>query len=1037
MPASGRLWRACAMALRASTHAVAAYLGVVVLSCLAPTPASAQTENSLSVATVNCGGGGCTRGASGTISLLDLGLQGPRPVRIVRAALGEQDGGSAPTPAIVGDLCVAYSWGSVGSNLVLTVDVENSNAQDTSLGESTLEISIVGGMGGSNPNSGNCATPRSAPPVIASVRAISFAPGPSAGTAIATLQATVSDPDVYDQRAGRLQYSWFRVDTAGSSLGVATTITVPVTRGQTYTAGTFIEFLATDSVSPDFAAVGTNTSRRNVETFTVPLDTAPVITSANGPVNSPAANTLFALSGSATDDSGLARMQWFGSSQQGSLGTQIGDQPVSGTTASFNLQHQEAAAGTYYYTLRAIDSSGQPTDSPQFPLAVGGGNQPPVALLEIVPNPAQFEPGSNEVSLTLDASGSSDDGLPGPLTYAFFEVEGGSETPIDASTCSGAVDVCQVSRPATPGTRTFRVRVSDGTFASQADSQVAMGETARNLTVAATSGPSQPAALEGADALVDFDSTVTLDGTPLSPGQQVTYQWTVENVSPIRQLGSTANLADVPLRSGQTYVVRLTVTVGSLVQVAQVEVTVGIAAAAPRDLAQIANLTPTQRSMGGLVDRTCVRLQELNAPDSAVRLSPAQQDLLNRCAALKNSDTSESAAVAGLVAMDGQELASIATQSRHFSTAQIGNLASRLAALRQGARGFNVSALNLQGPGGEPIPLQELAGLIRALGGGASADPDATRDGGELLGDRLGIFINGSVGWGSKDATQNEDGFDFDSSAITIGADYRITDRLVLGAAAGYGQSQSEFDADAGRLDSDTYGLSIYGAAYGKHLHVDFLAGYGSVGFDSRRHLSYVEFPGTVNERAVEQVAVSQPDGDQLWVGLSGGWDFNRAGWILSPELAVAYSRANIKPFAESIDSQSGGFGLALAFDEQDIESLTVRGGLMVGYSISQRWGVITPQVRVAYVREFEDQADEIRVDFVNSPFAGSPGQASAGAIVTADVPDKDYLILSGGVSFQLARGFSGFVEYETLEQLDSIANHQLSFGVRYQTRFK
>jgi hypothetical protein len=39
--------------------------------------------------------------------------------------------------------------------------------------------------------------------------------------------------------------------------------------------------------------------------------------------------------------------------------------------------------------------------------------------------------------------------------------------------------------------------------------------------------------------------------------------------------------------------------------------------------------------------------------------------------------------------------------------------------------------------------------------------------------------MNGSVRWGSKDATSRESGFDFDSQGVTLGADYRFTDTFV------------------------------------------------------------------------------------------------------------------------------------------------------------------------------------------------------------------------------------------------------------------
>lgn len=1038
---SGALPRALSGA-RNGMRAIIALTGLFA-AMFANAPADAQTANALTSTSVNCGGG-CERSGTGVVSLKTLGLTGPLPARItsiVSITGDDPDFPGDPSANIVGDLCVQYNWGQeFVNNLVVTVAVANSN--NIGSGGTELTFNVIGGSGGSNPQHSDCTSGRSQPPQIVTLRAVTPIPeAPAGGTANVTFEVVASDNDAYDQQGTGLTYRWYRDSTPVTATGGSGTGPAPLTRTVTlpFAPGSYpactVSVEVTDSVAPQFVNSGTNTVTQCVGAFTVAeeQDNPPVIVTVSGPTLSPQPEQLFTLHGVATDDRWISSMQWFRSTVSGSLGELLdsrSEQQLTGLV-TFDVQHSERNPGTYYYYLRVTDGSDWVTISDPVVVVVGGGNQPPNPTLTIRPNPVPYEPGARNVAFMLDASGTEDDGQPGPLVFTYSEVVGGEDVPISTDVCPMNANTCTIVRPAEVATRTFRVTVSDGEYTRSAVATVDVAQTSRELEVSPpVVAPAQPTALEGEYALVSLSTTVTLDGQPPAPDQQVTYRWTVDGTDPVRELGTTAQLTDIPFLSGATYRVRVTVTVGSLTRSATTDITVGVSAPPARQLSELASLTPNQRSMGGLVDRTCDRLQQIHTADPNA-LTPAQQDLLSRCGALKNADNSLAAAVSGLNAMDGQEINALATQSRNFSNLQLTNLSSRLVALRQGVKGISTAGLNVLDENGNRLPLQELASLIKYFAGGAGGDEE-----GGLLDERLGIFINGSVRTGKKDETPQGSGFDFDSSSLTIGADFRIRPQFVVGGAVGYGRSKTDLGALTGRFDGDTLSFTAYGSAYGEHLYVDFLAGYGSLDFESVRRIRYVEYPGEANERLIDQTALGNPDGDQVWLGFSAGWDFSRKGWSFTPELSLSYVESTIDAFNERIEGTGLGSGLALAFDKQTIESLTMRGGMRAAYSISKRWGVITPQVRLAYVHEFEDDPDVIRVDFVNSPFANDPTQPELGAFVVTEVPDKDYFSLSAGVSVQFARGISAFVDYETLEQLKSITSHEFSFGIRFQRTF-
>src|SRR5262249_17851959 len=111
---------------------------------------------------------------------------------------------------------------------------------------------------------------------------------------------------------------------------------------------------------------------------------------------------------------------------------------------------------------------------------------------------------------------------------------------------------------------------------------------------------------------------------------------------------------------------------------------------------------------------------------------------------------------------------------------QATNIGIRLAALRQGSTGVSLGGLSLNSDG-KSFPVGAVASLARS----ANRDGDTNAEPSSLL-SKLGIFAVGQGSFGNQDATLREPGFDFHTAGITVGADYRLSDQLILGMAFGY-----------------------------------------------------------------------------------------------------------------------------------------------------------------------------------------------------------------------------------------------------------
>jgi outer membrane autotransporter protein len=360
----------------------------------------------------------------------------------------------------------------------------------------------------------------------------------------------------------------------------------------------------------------------------------------------------------------------------------------------------------------------------------------------------------------------------------------------------------------------------------------------------------------------------------------------------------------------------------------------------------------------------------------------------------------------------GEEVFAQGTTGTSIVNTQIRNISARLSALRAGATGISAQSLAMNFDSGV-LPVGALFG---PKGGGASGDEDDA-----LLSDsRLGLFINGRINAGDQGATENEDGFDFDTLGVTFGADYRFRNNLVVGAAVGYADSEVEFNFDGGDLKTEALSYSIYGSYYSEKLYVDFLAGSGSSDFDTRRIMVFADARG-----GVDTVALGATSGDQSLLSVSAGYNFARGGWVFVPYFSYDYMNTEVDPYSET-----EGQGWELAFGKQEIKSRILTGGLRLAYNLRTGFGVFVPHLRAAFQKEFEDEVRTANVRFVNDPFD------TVFEFLT-EVPDTDFYRVGGGFSIVWPRGVSAFVDYESIQGYRNLTSGTLTAGLRVELRFK
>ncbi|OQW92688.1 MAG: hypothetical protein BWK78_00930 [Thiotrichaceae bacterium IS1] len=406
---------------------------------------------------------------------------------------------------------------------------------------------------------------------------------------------------------------------------------------------------------------------------------------------------------------------------------------------------------------------------------------------------------------------------------------------------------------------------------------------------------------------------------------------------------------------------------------------------------------------------------------------PTGPDLQQQCLALLTQVRDQPLAVAkALQQIAPEEFTAQGRLSIEAASRQVHNLHSRLLALRSGAVGLlNVEQLQLEVQG-QTVPLpSDLDFRLRGQPLTNQAGTPLTSGTAHALAmNKLGIFINGHLGFGDKQTTDRETGFDFNTLGLTAGIDYRVSDTVILGVALGYHQGEAELSEESGGIDSQGLNLAVYGTFYRpQQFFIDVLYGYGLHWYDNTRNIVYA-----LGETQVNQIAHSETDADDQIFSLSAGYHFHFRNLTVTPTLRMDNLSFGLDEFQETFASATApGSGLGLAIDSQTVKSLTVALGSQLSLELKQPSGVIwLPQLQVEWIQESQNKQRSLTGRFLADP-------SGERFTLLTDEPDTSYAKLGMGLIVQFNDSTSALVNYETLWGLREMTNQSLMGSVRLE----
>lgn len=351
------------------------------------------------------------------------------------------------------------------------------------------------------------------------------------------------------------------------------------------------------------------------------------------------------------------------------------------------------------------------------------------------------------------------------------------------------------------------------------------------------------------------------------------------------------------------------------------------------------------------------------------------------------------------------QLAAQGNTSVELSNFQLGNISSRIEALKRGSSGLAQRGVSIQ-VASLTLPVGLLADSSMAEAGTANAN-DAL-----WTNNRFGAFLNGRIAFGGLDTTNNQAGFNLNTYGATAGMDYRVSQQLVLGGSLGYAATKSDFDAQRGNLKNYNLMLSFYGSFYTpSNYYLDWIASYASGRYDLTRNIVYT---------GLNTSTEGSSDGRQYDVSVNIGDDINRGAMLLSPYMRLESINTRVNSFTEH-----GGSGWALTYEDQSIQSTTTSLGGRVSWSLSRSWGVLTPGISADWEHQYQNNARQITVRFAADP--------SVPFTIKTDSPSRNYANLGASLAATFPGSKAVFISYETVLGQEHVSFSSVNFGARME----
>jgi len=276
-------------------------------------------------------------------------------------------------------------------------------------------------------------------------------------------------------------------------------------------------------------------------------------------------------------------------------------------------------------------------------------------------------------------------------------------------------------------------------------------------------------------------------------------------------------------------------------------------------------------------------------------------------------------------------------------------------------------------------------------------------------GNNFSTFVIGNIVLGQDFSQPDLPHADTTTGAVQLGADYRVTPHLRVGALFGYGHTDATLDTVGSKASVDSYSPGVYASYAQNGWYANALGSYGFDNFSEDRNISFGGLTG---------IAHGAPNGDQIVGNLDGGYDFHVNKWTFGPLAGVQYTHLDIDSFTETNFAPAD-----LQVNKTEADSLRSRLGGHASYAFQAGTVVLTPHIDASWQHEFLDQSRGFTSQF---------SSVGAGSFITSTPnPSRDSALLDCGLTADLNGQISIFSDYMVQAGQSNYFGQSVQAGVK------
>ncbi len=398
--------------------------------------------------------------------------------------------------------------------------------------------------------------------------------------------------------------------------------------------------------------------------------------------------------------------------------------------------------------------------------------------------------------------------------------------------------------------------------------------------------------------------------------------------------------------------------------------------------------------------------------DQLRALEDNANELLGRGQTTYSLRLNPSALAAALQWTAPEEYAAQGSMTTQFANSQATLLRNRFDAIHIAAMASRL-AYNVDDPSAAAW-----AAAYGALGGSAGADASSVSFG------RFSAYVNYGFGSGEKNPTVFEDAFNFDSTEVSAGMDYRITDRLVVGLLAGHSERRVDFNSSESIVDGQIRGNGQSATLYLQYeadaAYVDGSVGQQHMTLNTVRKITYPSNNPLVP--SVNETALSDAGANTTMATVATGYVFRYRAASIEPYLNAQYTHTIIGDFVET---NTNGFDTNVS--SQSILSTEGIAGLKLQYAFLPPFGVMVPYIYGEYRHQFSGASRTVA-----STYAADSSPTGGFDIPTDSLPNN-YYVVGGGGSIVVKHGLQAFAQYLRVLDYTNYTDHVFSAGFRWE----